>query len=120
MGICALREGRPVPAMMSFFTYLMISPQGRYLTNTIHRLSSISSGSDEVIKLVAERREEEKEYYSSVEQIMLSKVALDPKYKLMGGIDDPIVRQLQVMMEKLEYRPEENDFWMQFYVPLFK
>ena len=27
MGICALREGRPVPAMMSFFTYLMISPQ---------------------------------------------------------------------------------------------
>ena len=51
---------------------------------------------------------------------MLSKVALDPKYKLMGGIDDPIVRQLQVMMEKLEYRPEENDFWMQFYVPLFK
>lgn len=120
MAICALRESRPVPAMMSLFTYLMIAPQGRYMSSAIRYLSNISSGSDDIVNLVSERKEEEKEYYSSIEQIILSKVALDPKYKLVGGLDDPIVRQLQVMMEKLEYKPEENDFWMQFYAPLFR
>ena len=120
VAMCALREGRPVPAMMSLFTYLMISPQGRYMSSAIRHLSNISSGSDDIVKLVADRREDNQEYFSSVEQIMLSKVALDTKYKLVGGPEDPIVRQLQVLMEKLEYSAEENDFWMQFYVPLLK
>jgi len=120
MGLCAMKQGHIIPAMMSFFTYLVVSPDGPYQRNIIFQLGNISKGTDDITKLVEERKEEEPEYYSLVEQIVLSKAALDPKYKLIGNLDDAIVRQLQVMMEKLEYRPGENDFWMQFYVPLLK
>jgi len=120
LAVCALKESRLVPALMSFFTYLMISPDGRYQGSAIFQLSNIIKGTDDVIKLVEDRKIEEPEYYSTIEQIILSKAALDKKYKLIGSLDDPIVRQIQVLMEKLEYRPDENDFWMQVYVPLFK
>ena len=58
--------------------------------------------------------------FEDVQDILTSKAALDKSYKLKASLEDPIVRQLQVVIEKLEYNANDKGFWMQFYVPLFK
>ena len=56
----------------------------------------------------------------SAEDILLSKIALEKEYKLAVSLDDPIFRQIQVVCEKLEYKEDDPDFWMQYYVPFYK
>ncbi len=116
---CAVKKGRIVPAMMSMFTYLLITPQGNQFKNVISMLDKISKATDDVTSVVAERKTSE-EVFARAEQIILSKIALDKAYKLQASVDDPIVRQLQALMEVLQYEEGNPDFWMQYYVPMFK
>ena len=116
---CALQRGRIVPAMMSLFTYLLIHPSGSYFDSAIKLLSNISKNTEDVTELVDTRKQGE-EVFNQLEQILLSKMALDRKYKLQSDLDDPIVRQLQAMMEVVQYDENSTDFWMQYYAPMFK
>jgi uncharacterized protein len=120
LGHCALQKGHMAKAMMSFFTYLVTHPSGPFQTNSINILSEISKNTEGVARLVENRKEDAGEGFSILEQILFSKIALDKNYKIRTEVDDPIIRQLQVMMEKLQYDPSNNDFWMQYYVPYLK
>jgi uncharacterized protein len=116
---CALFRGKIVPATMSLFTYLVNKPGGMYFNNAIKLLNSISNGTDDVIEYASKKNDEEYSF-AQLEKIMLSKIALDKNYKLSIDLDDPITRQVQVMLEKLRFDANDNDFWMQFYVPTLK
>lgn len=116
---CALQKGRIVPAMMSLFTSLLVSPEGNHKDNAIRLLSNISKNTDDVTELIRDRKASE-EIYAQAEQIITSKIALEKGYKLKCSLDDPIIRQLQAMMEVVKYSEGEEDFWMQYYVPMFK
>ncbi len=120
LGICALQKGHMAKAMMCFFTYLINNPSGPFHNSAISMLSEISKNTDGVVELVSKRKEDAGKGFSLLEQILFSKIALDKNYKVLTGFDDPIIRQLQVMMEKLQYDSNNNDFWMQFYVPYLK
>ena len=117
---CALLKGQTVPATMSLFAYLFNNPDGNYYSNTIKLLSSISTGTDDIRQYIDNRKTGSAGSYALIEKIILSKIALDKNYKPLAAFDDPIFRQLQVLMEKLQYNADDNDFWMQFYVPSFK
>jgi antitoxin component YwqK of YwqJK toxin-antitoxin module len=116
---CAISQGRIVPALMSLFTYLTINPSGDHNKTCINSLNDISRVTKSVLEIVDKRTSEENTF-SHAEQTLLSKIAMDAKFKLQANLDDPIVRQLQAMMEVIEYDQESQDFWMQYYVPLFK
>jgi uncharacterized protein len=116
---CALKKGRVIPAMMSLFTYLLLDPDGPQHLNAIKLLGNISSNTDDITEAL-EKRNGTEEVFGRIEQVILSKMALDKKYKLQTDLDDPIIRQLQAMMELIEYDADNNDFWMQFYVPVYK
>jgi uncharacterized protein len=120
LGIVAMQTGKLVPAMFSFMNYLLISPDGRYSNNCISLLSAMAKNTDEIKEYIDNRTEEPAEEYKLAEQIIQSKIALDKKYKPIIELDDPISRQIQVLLEKLPYASDSKDFWMQYYVPFYK
>jgi antitoxin component YwqK of YwqJK toxin-antitoxin module len=117
---CALLKGLPVQAAMGLFASLINNPEGSYSTSAIQLLSAISNSTDDITKYVHNRSSAAPASFAVVEKIVLSKIALDKNYKVLTSFDDPIIRQLQVMFEKLEYVEDEDDFWMQYYTPTFK
>jgi antitoxin component YwqK of YwqJK toxin-antitoxin module/Tfp pilus assembly protein PilF len=120
LGLCALNQGNIIPAYLSLVANVMMEPEGRFSTNSISLLDNIAKGKDDIVELVNKRTEEPGENFRLIEQIVLSKIALDKNYKALLDLDDPISRQLQVICEKLSYDASDNDFWMQFYVPFYR
>ncbi len=120
LGIVALHQGKLIPSMLCFIGYLLNNPQGTYHSNCISYLRAIANNADNVQALLTERKEQPSEAYQALEQIVQSKIALDQNYKLIVQPDDPILRQIQVVMEKIQYDPADSDFYMQYYVPLYK
>lgn len=120
MGIAAWGQGKMVPAFLSMIGNLMVEPDGRFSRNAINVLSEITKSTDAVTQLIDKRKEDPSENFSTVELILLSKIALDPNYKIITELDDPIARQVQVAFEKLRFDESEKDFYMQFFVPLYK
>lgn len=120
LGVCAMQQGRVIHAALSHINYLLILPAGRYQSNCITSLSTISKAGDDIKELIQRRTGDISDNFGTIEKILLSKIALDKQYKPLLKLDDPISRQVQVIFEKLEYDEKDTDFWMQFYVPLFK
>ncbi len=120
LGMSALEQGKMVPAFLSFIGYLLMTPEGRYQSSSIAMLKAIARNEDDIQEYLAKRKETPSENYQLLEEIIQSKIALDPNYKLLIRLDDPICRQIQVLFEKMEYNESDNDFWNQYYVPFFK
>ncbi|MGV3657307.1 MAG: tetratricopeptide repeat protein, partial [Chitinophagaceae bacterium] len=113
---CAVQQGQMVPAMYSLLTYLLVSPSGIHYKNAINLLDNIAKNTEEV---KAYQTKPADPAFNTAQTILLSKIALDKGYKVQADLDDPIVRQLQVVLEKVQYQAGSNNFWMQYYVPLF-
>ena len=120
LAIAAICQGKLIPAFLSLVGYLLVYPEGRYSGNAISLLSAISKNEDVIQKYVNERKEGTGENYQLLEQILQSKIALDPSYKPIIQLDDKISRQIQVIFEKMEYQESDTDFYMQYYIPYFK
>ncbi len=120
LGVVALEEGKLIPAMFCFIGYLLNNPEGAYHNSCISYLKAIANNTDYIQGLVNSRKVQPSESFQVLEQIVQSKIALDEKYKPLVQPDDPILRQIQVVLEKLEYDPSDSDFYMQYYVPCFK
>jgi antitoxin component YwqK of YwqJK toxin-antitoxin module/Tfp pilus assembly protein PilF len=118
IGKIYLQEGNLVAAMLAYKTYLLLAAGGKYVSSIIADMSDIAKVSDEVQTYVKNRKKGA-DNFDFLQQILLSKIALDPKYKLMAPLEDNIVRQIQVVDEKLEYKKTDTGFAMQYYVPLY-
>jgi antitoxin component YwqK of YwqJK toxin-antitoxin module/Tfp pilus assembly protein PilF len=120
LGIVALQEGKIMPAFLSIVGYLLVNPEGKYWSRSIGLLDKISKGTDEILEYKKNKTGPPDETYAEVEDIVLSKIALDKSYKPLVSIDDPISRQIQAVFEKLEYQKDSKDFWIQYYLPYYK
>jgi antitoxin component YwqK of YwqJK toxin-antitoxin module/Tfp pilus assembly protein PilF len=120
LGMAALNQGKIIPAYLSFMGYLLMSPEGKYWSKSIRYLNEISRATDEVMDLKNKRTINPDANYQAVEDIVLSKIALDPAYKSVVSLDDPMARQIQAVFEKLEYSDTNNDFWIQYYLPYYR
>lgn len=119
LGVIAAAEGNIAGAMLSFTTNLLINPDNRYRDRAVNYLSSLSTVTDEINANVSKAIKTEDDNFELQQEIILSKAALNVKYKLQTDLDDPITRQLQVLLEKLEYNAGDKGFWMQYYVPFY-
>jgi len=119
LGEIYLKEGNLIPAMLAFQTYLLASPSGRYLKNSVDYLTAISKVTDEVLGYTRSRTGKISPDFELIQEIVLSKISHDKQYQLMVKLEDVIVRQMQVVLEKLEYNKNNKDFAMQFYVPFY-
>ncbi|HZY36054.1 MAG TPA: tetratricopeptide repeat protein [Mucilaginibacter sp.] len=120
LGLAALNQGKIIPAYLSFVAYLLMTPDGKYWSKSIHYINEISRATDEILDFKNKRTISPDANYQAVEDIVLSKIALDPAYKSVVSLDDPMARQIQAAFEKLEYSDASNDFWIQYYLPYYK
>lgn len=120
LGTISLEEGDLVNAILCFTTNLLVHPENKYSSNAIRGLNIISRVTDEVVNKVNARKETSNDPFDLLQEILLSKVALDEKYKLTTDVEDPITRQLQVVLEKLEPGGNDDQFFQQFYAPFYR
>jgi len=120
LGLIEIQEGRPVPSMLSLMMSLIVNPEGRHARAIANLLTSEANVTDEISGLVSNGQSGPEDNFDAEQEIFLSKAALDKKYPLQSDIEDPITRQLQVILDKTTYRMEDKGFWMQYYVPFFK
>ncbi len=112
-------EGNLVAAMLAYKTYLLIAPGGKYNTAAIQKLNNIANVTDEVLANAKKYKPGKEDNFDLQQQILISKISHDRKYKLKAELEDVIVRQIQVVDEKLEYNRNDKGFCMQYYVPLY-
>jgi uncharacterized protein len=120
LGRLSLLKGNLPQAMMSFTANLLVMPDNNYYQYSIGYLNSIAEMNNTVKENLAKYKPGKEDDFDMVQEIIASKAALDRKYKLKAELEDQLVRQLQVMIEKLEYNAADKGFWMQYYVPLYK
>ncbi|RKR82289.1 antitoxin component YwqK of YwqJK toxin-antitoxin module [Mucilaginibacter gracilis] len=120
LALAALKQGKIIQSFLSTVGYLLVSPQGRYSSKSITLLNQISKSTDEILQYKNGRTITLDANYQMAEEILLSKIALDKQYKPIIALDDAISRQIQVVFEKLEYSPDDKDFWIQYYLPYYK
>lgn len=120
LAVTALRQGNTIAAFLGFTANLIMDPEGDYSGASISLLNNIAQGTDDIVEGANNRKINIPESFTLTEQIVLSKIALEKNYKPIISLDDKISRQMQVIFEKLEYDANDNDFWMQYYVPYFK
>lgn len=119
VGNIYLHRGNLVAAMLAYKTYLMLAPKGKYVSSVIAQLSKIAMVSDDVLEYVKTKKSNGEDNFDFTQQILQSKVALDKQYKLQADLEDNIVRQIQVVDEKLEFKRNDKGFAMQFYAPFY-
>lgn len=120
LGQLALLKGNLPEAMMGFTCNLFVNPGNKYYQKSVGYLSSISKVNSSIDEYTKNFKPSGSNNYESVQDIIISKIALDKNYKLKAGLEDQVVRQLQVLFEKLEFSESDKGFSMQYYVPFFK
>jgi antitoxin component YwqK of YwqJK toxin-antitoxin module len=120
LGRCCVEQGRIVPAMLSLQFCLLLEP-----------LTTRSFGVVQLMEKVAENKYDFNkatkvgptkygdEPFSDIELLVTSQIALNPEYKLQSKINYSIVKQCQLIYDKVNYDPKSNNFWMKTYVPFF-
>jgi len=123
LGLLAARCGKAVPAMMAISIYLLLNNEDTaHAPKIAGLLESITRGEPlndtDLIKGFSPYSKPDDDL-DAVEQIVDSRLALEKNYKSKLHISFDMVKQLQVMMEKLKYNANDQDLWMQDYVPLY-
>ena len=119
LGTLYFEEGNLIPALLAYKTYLLIAPSVKYFKDAVTNLNAIAKVTDDVLEVVKIKKTRKEDNFEMLQQILLSKIALDAQYKIKVKLDDKIVRQIQVIDEKLEYKSNDKGFAMQFYVPIY-
>lgn len=119
LGKISVEQGKPVQAMFAYCTNLMLNPDNRYAGNVVRSLLDIANANDDVTKKINNNFGDE-DNFSEQQEILLSKIALDKKYKAKSSLEDGVIKQIQVVMEKTNFSDADKGFYNQFYVPIFE
>jgi antitoxin component YwqK of YwqJK toxin-antitoxin module len=112
-------QGRLSESMMALQASLLCTREASVARTSIGLLNNLAQQSREISDFYSKRKPDfSHPVYDEIDEIIHAKLALDKGYELKIGIDDFIIRQLQLLMEKLEYRENDTNFCMQYYVPL--
>lgn len=120
LALINLDQGNLPQAMLSFATVFVLDPEYKRSKYAIDFLTDIANIKDYTLEKKGADIALASNTFSQQQEILETKAALDNQYKLKTDVDDPIIRQLQVLLEKLEYDQNSKDFWMQVYVPFYQ
>jgi uncharacterized protein len=120
LGSLYMAQGRLAESMLALSASLLCTTEIEQARNPILLLSEIANQTDEIAEYYNNRNMDSRDpAFDEIDEIIHAKLALDKGYELQSDLDDNIFRQLQVMMEKLQYDSNDKNFAMQFYVPLY-
>lgn len=114
MGIIAAEMGYYTRAQLSMSMYLSIVPGNN---SVLVALNDMFIGKWDLFNT----REPvlDNSDFEEIDLVVASKAATDDKFKSAIEFKAPVAQQSELILELLENNPESDDFWMQFYVPLY-
>lgn len=121
LGNIYLLEGRLTEAMIALQASLLCTNDINVAQKSITLLNALSLQTEEVATFYKEKKAASAHpLFDEIDEIVHAKLALNKGYELKTSIDDNIIRQLQVVMEKLVVDKDDTSFVMQYYVPVLK
>lgn len=114
LGYLAMLQGHRTKAMLSYLTYLAINPDRNSTLIFLENLSNDAIRSEGSVSPFTDN-----ELFANYDDIIRSKAALDSRFQLDVDFNASIVKQTELLLSKLEYKTKSNDFWMNYYVPMF-
>jgi antitoxin component YwqK of YwqJK toxin-antitoxin module len=117
LGYLCADEGKYTQAILSLTTCIMLAPTDSSSLDILNFLNKYLSQKNTLNpkKILLSTGDD----FAGLDMIISNRLALNSKYQLKHKLDFPVVRQVQIFLENLSYNPNDNGFWMQFYVPLF-
>jgi antitoxin component YwqK of YwqJK toxin-antitoxin module len=120
LGKVEMEQGNLVNAMMAFMGNMLVYPSNANHLRSVQNLNSISEVNKDIVEFTKKYKPSAINDFDAIQEIITSKVALDKGYKLKIKLEDVITRQVQVLMEKVEFNANDKGFFMQFYAPLLQ
>lgn len=122
LGTCYYLQGRLTEAFIALEVSLLTSNNINVARSSIALLGDLTKQADEARKAYESKQEHHRHVvYDDVDQIINAKLALNKGYKIESVLNDAeIIRVAHVIMEKLKYVPKDDNFVMQYYVPMLK
>ncbi|MGZ5304184.1 MAG: tetratricopeptide repeat protein, partial [Bacteroidia bacterium] len=119
LGLVAAKNKKIVPAILSLETFLLLEHQTQRSLSALILLENLAKGGykvneDSIVSFHGETGD-----FSTLETLIESKIALSKQYDLQVKTTYEFIRPIQLVFEKLKYRPADKGFWMQYYVPLY-
>lgn len=117
LGLIAQERGYPIQAMLSFATNLLLSPNNNRYNLSIRHLVNLAEMSDTVVASIQKRKQEKyfNEKYEDIETLFKSKIALEKAYEVNASFNEPFIKQLHLILEKLPENVNTQEFWNSYY-----
>ncbi len=120
LGKCCLEQGRMIPALLSLQFYLLLEPATSRSFATVQLVEQVTEGKYDYNKAtVVDPSKYNDDAFADLDQIIKSKIGLSDDYKAKTKVSFGVIKQCQLMLEKLTYTPNTNNFWMEEYVPFY-
>lgn len=120
LGRACIEQGRLTPALLALNFYLLIEPGRKKTLGTVQLIDKIESNDYEYDKhYIADPSTYHDDVFADIDALIKSQVALKKDYKTKLKVTYNVVKQLQLLLEKLEYTPNSQNYWMDTYVPFF-
>lgn len=121
LGNSYYKQGRVAEAMIATHFAMMATSDKGQSQLAVGQLSFLSKGSDTLINRSKAMEAEYKDAsFDEITEVLLSRVSMDKKYQLKTDVDDEITRQLQVVYELADYKPSNDKFVNQYYIPFMQ
>ena len=117
IGLLAANEEKHTQALMSLAMATILTGNSKELTILDLFAQQKEDLESKNLRLNTEKNADD---FEDIDLLIENKVALNKKYKTPSKFEYPIIKQLYVMIENLEYNKKDEGFWMQYYVPYFK
>ncbi|HEY8399925.1 MAG TPA: hypothetical protein VIK89_01615 [Cytophagaceae bacterium] len=114
LGLLEYERRNIIPAMICFYNYLLVNPNGSNAQEALKRLSSIAK-----TEIDFDGKADDDETFKELELLIASRAALNKNYKTLVKIDDALINQTQLFLEKIAVDANSKDFYMSTYVPFF-
>ncbi|MFY0598668.1 MAG: hypothetical protein JXR03_03280 [Cyclobacteriaceae bacterium] len=115
LGYIAMLQGHRTKSMLSYLTYLAIEPESNSILLFLENMVNNAARSEGSITPITNN--DSFEFYDNLNR---SKAALDSRFERKVDFNASISKQTELLLSKLKFQENTDDFWMEFYVPFYE
>ena len=121
LGKISAAQGQLSHAFMSLQTFLLLEPNSNRSNKALICLENLANNFIDTT-YVGKRIEPfvPNELFEELDHYIRAKIVLNRRFESAYDFNASLVKQTQLVLEKLPYQTEERDFWAEFYFPFYQ
>jgi len=120
LGYFALKQKKIIPAMLAWQFYLICDNSSKRAAQVVNNLEKIGDDAINYDELGTFDPIDQNDDFADVESIVKSKAAYSAKFKPLVNLNYRVLKQMQVVLEKIEYNESDKGFYNQYYAKFFR